>query len=141
MGKIKDIIEFFTKYEFFRFVLIGGTATLIDWILFYIFSIKLNIYYQLSLVMSFSVSVCFNFIFTKMFTFKNKSKKHLKQFFIYLSISLISLVLSMGIMFIFVEKVLLDKMVSRVFTTGIVLFVNYVVHKNLTFNKKIFSQD
>lgn len=125
--------------QFAKFALVGGIATGIDWGLFYILALKLNLYYQLSLIISFSSSAIFNYSFNKIFTFKSKSKKIIKQFFTFFVLSIIALLLSMLLMFIFIEVVSLEKMFSRILTTAIILFFNYAVHRSITFNKRFFS--
>jgi len=135
---IKSIYKSLTKFEFIRYVLVGGTATLIDWILFYIFALKLTFHYQIALIISFSTATLTHYILSKKFTFKCQSKKILKQIFLFFMISIISLSISIFIMFIFIDLILISKMLSRVLTTGILLIVNYLIHKNITFNKKFF---
>lgn len=133
MNKIKNLISYFLKHEFIRFLIIGGIATIIDWSIFYLLSIKLGIYYQIALTISFMFALLFNFTLSKLFTFRNKSKNHLKQYGVYFFVSLVSLLLSMSIMYMFVDILVIDKMVSKVITTGIMLFVNYFSHKNISF--------
>ena len=141
MGSIKSLVNYFLKHEFIRFILVGGSVTFLDWILFYVLSIKLGIYYQLAIVMGFVIAMTVNFILSKTFTYRSKSKKIIKEYFIYAGISVISLICTMGLMFVFVELAFLDKMLSKVITTGIMLFINYLIHKNITFNKKLFRED
>lgn len=135
---IKPIYKNLIKSEFIRYILVGGTATLIDWILFYIFALKLIFHYQIALIISFSTATIVHYILSKKFTFKCRSKKIIKQISLFFLISILSLSISIFIMFIFIDLVLIPKMISRILTTGILLIVNYLIHKNITFNKKFF---
>ncbi|MFW6233691.1 MAG: hypothetical protein ACOC3Z_03445 [Nanoarchaeota archaeon] len=42
-------------------------------------------------------------------------------------------------MFIFVDILNLHRMLSRILTTGLIFIFNYVLHKFITFNKKLFN--
>jgi len=127
------------KFEFIRYVLVGGLATIIDWMVFYILVILLGLYYQFSLVISFSLGATTNYAFNKIFTFKCKSRKIISQFSLFSVIAVISLLLSMFLMFFLVDIILLEKMLSRILTTVIMLIINYSMNKYITFNKRLFK--
>lgn len=132
---IKKIIQ----SQFSKYVFVGGIATIVDWGVFYLLSEELHFYYQLALVVSFVFGSLTNFLLNKVITFQCKSKKIVGQVGVHLAISFVSLLMSVGLMFVMVEIVLVDKMISRVFVTFIMLFVNFFMHKYLTFNKRFFS--
>ena len=136
---IIKLVNKLLELEFIRYVLVGGFATIIDWSLFYIFAIALEVYYQIALIISFSTAIMVHYIFNKIFTFRCKSKKIIKQFSLFLATAIISLFLSMLIMFFLIEVVLVGKMTSKILTTGILLIVNYVFHRDITFNKRFFE--
>lgn len=133
-----NIFKEIFKNNFFKYAFIGGIATLIDWSLFYIFAVKFNFFYQLSLFISFSFASIFNFSVNRIFNFKSKSERILFQFLIYIFISLVSLILNGIVMFIFIEIIYLNKMFSRIATSLMMLSVNYFLNKNITFNKRFF---
>ena len=139
MVEKNKLISKLFKYKLVRFSICGGLATLIDWTLFYFLAIKLMIYYQLSLIISFSLSAFVNYSINKLFTFRCRSKKIFRQILLFYFIVMISLLYSMFFMFVFVDLLLWDKMLSRIFTTFITLILNYIMHSNLTFNKKFFN--
>lgn len=122
-----------------KFAFIGGLATLLDWTIFYLLAIRAEVFYLVALIISFSTSAFFNFYLNKRFTFKNKSKKVIAQLSVFLVIASASLFLSILIMIIFVEYWQINKIVSRIITTSLVFFINYFVHKSLTFNPRIFK--
>ena len=72
------------KFEFIRYTLVGGIATIMDWSIFYIFAIILGIYYQIALVISFVIVGITHYTLSKIFTFKCKSKKIIKQFSLFM---------------------------------------------------------
>jgi putative flippase GtrA len=128
-----------TNLRFVRYILVGGIATGVDWSLFYILALTLNVYYLLSLILSFSAASITHYILNKIFTFKCKSKMVVKQFFYFISISIISLILSTLIILILVDLMLIQKMISRIITTLILFILNYFMHKYFTFNRRFFK--
>jgi len=139
LDTIKQIYLFFVKVRFLRYLIMGGIATLIDWSSFYILALILGIYYLLALAISFSLASIAHYTLNKLFTFRCKSKKIAKQFSVSFSISIISLILSSIIMFALVDLLLIQKMISRIMTTFIVLIANYSMHKYFTFNRRFFK--
>lgn len=136
---MKKTLNYFIRFKFFRFSLVGGISTIVDWSLFYLLTLKLNLFYQSSLILASSAGAIVNYSFNKIFTFQCNSKKIAKQFSLFFTIAILSLIVSIFIMYFFVSVMNLEKMTSRMITTGIIVILNYFFHKNLTFNKKIFS--
>jgi len=120
------------------FALVGGFATILDWFIFYILAINFNMYYQFALVVSFSLSAVFNYVFNKKITFKSRSKKIFSQFTLFFIIALFALLISILVMFVLVDLFLIDKLISRIFTTLLIFFINYLAHSNLTFSNRFF---
>ena len=136
---MKELIKKLTKIEFIRYFIVGVIATIVDWGSFYILALRINFYYQFSLILSFSLGATTNYTLNKIFTFRCKSKQIIGQFSVFIIISIISVFLSMIIMFILIDLILLHKMFSRIFTTFIMVGVNYYMHKSVTFNKRFFK--
>lgn len=136
MREIKNIYWKGIQIKFLRYLLVGGVATIADWASFYLLAIVLGVYYQTSLLISFSVGAVINYSFNKKFTFNCKSKKILKQFSLYVLVLAMYFLITIFVMFIFVNLFLLEKMTSRILTTISTVFIHYLLHKNITFNKK-----
>lgn len=137
--KLLDKIEILLNLELIKFFIVGGLSTIIDWSTFYLIGIVFGIHYILSLLIAYTFGAITNYSLNKIFTFKNKSKKIALQFITFFSLALISLFISILIMFTFVEIFNLHEMVSRIITTFIVFIINFFMHKFITFNKKIFK--
>ena len=127
------------NFEFIRYFSVGVVVTLVDWGSFYWLALLIGLHYQLSLAISFSLGGITSYTCNKIFTFKSKSRKIIGQFSIFILLSLFSLLLSSGIMFVLVDLVLIHKMFSRILTTFTLVFINYLLHKYITFNKKFFT--
>lgn len=128
------------QIQLFRYFIVGGVATVVDWSSFYLLAIKINFNYQAALVIAFILGSVTNYVFNKIFTFRCRSKQIAGQMTVHLMISAISLLLNMGMMYIFVSSFAIAKMPSRMIITVIMLVINFFMHKHLTFNKKIFKE-
>lgn len=118
---------------FFVYSVSGAVATLVDWGSFFVMSSVFSLYYMLAVCVSYTLGSLTNFTLNKYITFKNKYAKLHHQYLVHLAVSIASLGLTVLIMYAFVEKFGLPKLNARVLTTLVVLPVNFVLHKNITF--------
>lgn len=134
----------FNKYkttiaEFFRYVLIGGTAFVIDFLVLAIFNefIFNEKYLYLSVFIGYLAGLVFNFFFSCGYVFKDGFKKiknnEFKCFTIFAIIGIFGLGLTELLMHIFVSIFILDYMLSKILTGGIVMFWNYIARKVIIF--------
>lgn len=127
------------RQEMIYYVLIGIVATAIDWLIFTYAVNHLNLYYQLALVLAYSCASVFHYIANKVVTFKCHSRKLGSQLSLYVVMSTISLLMSMAILTLLIKVFFMQKVLARIMTTGIMILPNYLLHKNVTFSKKIFT--
>jgi putative flippase GtrA len=133
--KIKKI----TNLKIFKFFNIGLISTIFDWASFYLLISIININHLISITCSFSIGAIINYIGNKKYTFNCKSKKYVKQISTFFIIAIIALLLSLILLYIFVNQFEINKMFSRIIITFIIFFLNYYVHKKITYNKKYFN--
>jgi len=131
---IKKLIDIFMSRTFILYILFGGLATIVDWGSFFLASYSLNINYILAVTISFSLGSITNFTLNKYLNFSNKYKKFHLQFILYLFIALIGLMITIGLMWLFISTFGFGKMSARIITTAITLIYNFVGHKYVTFN-------
>lgn len=140
MYKIKKY--FYSNYQkilgiqIFRYLLVGGIATIIDWSVFFSLT-ELGLYYLFALWISFILATTVHFILSKYFTFKCNSSKIKTQAATHFAVSLITLFLSTGLMYIFVDVFWFVPMYSKIVTTLLLTVVNYSLHKFITFGRFI----
>lgn len=72
---MKDFIKRVFKSKIFRFLIVGGCSTLIDFVGYMLLSIKINI--TLSKGISMIVSSIFSYFANKKFTFNNRDKTNI----------------------------------------------------------------
>lgn len=125
--------------DFLPYVIIGALATCIDWGIYSLLVIWLKWYYQIALVVAYITAAIIHYIANKLFTFKCSSKQLGSQLSIYLTIILSSLLLSMGILFCLIHFFALSKILGRILTTLLMIVPNYLLHKHITFSKKLFA--
>lgn len=131
--KIQKLIDsFFSKYFIF-YIVFAGIATIIDWASFAFSTYSMNLHYILSVIISFTLGSITNFSLNKYFNFKNKYKKISIQFILFLLVAIIGLIITILLMYLFVDVLLINKLISRIITTGIVLFYSFLGHKFITF--------
>lgn len=134
--KISSIIKW---NEFLAYFFIGATATMIDWGMFWLTVKKLGFHYEVGLVSAYIPAGIFHFFANKFITFQCKSKSIGSQYSVYIILTLSSLMISMGIIAILINLLALDKMPARILTTALMLIPNYLLHKNITFSKRLFA--
>lgn len=126
--------------EFTPYFFIGATVTLIDWTLFWVATHRLGFHYQFALIVSYSIAGFTHYTANKLITFRCHSKQLGSQLSLYLLITGSSLLCSMGIMALLINLFFLKQLLARILTTGLMLIPNYLLHKHITFNKRIFAQ-
>lgn len=116
--------------QIFKFVIVGGIATLIDWIIYFILYNWFNIHPLLANIFSFSISVIYNYIASVRWVFnvdKNKSKQ--RMFFEFIILSIIGLLLTELFLYLFITLLNMNEMVSKIIATAIVMVFNFVTRK------------
>ena len=87
--------------QIFRFVIVGGTAFLLDYAILYSLTEFVGINYLLSGMMSFSVSVIYNYILSKTWVFDTKeNNRKITEFILCVILSVIGLGINQIIMYI-----------------------------------------
>lgn len=116
--------------QLLKFGVVGGIAFVIDYVLLYICTEWFGIYYFISAIISFSVSVIFNYIASIIWVFDvDKSKSKSKNFIIFIALSIIGLGINQLIMWYGVEIIKLYYMLVKLGATIIVMIFNFVTRK------------
>lgn len=116
-----------------KFLIVGVTSTLIDVGFLYIFVDVFSIPLFLSVVFSFILSVINGFLWNKIWTFKDKSIRYKRQFTKFLFVSFWWLILTIIFMYIFTIFIWIYYVISKIFTSFIVVIWNFLLNKYWTF--------
>ena len=110
--------------------MVGGTATLLDWIIYYILCSYLHIYPLIANVISFSISVIYNYYASVKWVFNVDKKKSQKKLFIgFIVLSIIGLFITELFLGIFINLLDINVMLSKVLSTIIVMIFNFITRK------------
>jgi putative flippase GtrA len=116
--------------QLLKFGLVGGIAFLIDYGLLFICTEWFGIYYFISSIISFSVSVIFNYIASVLWVFDvDQEKSKTKNFIIFITLSIVGLGINQIIMYYGVEVLNLYYMLIKLIATFIVMVFNFITRK------------
>ena len=124
--------------QFAVYTLVGAIATGVDWGSFYCFLTLLGLDYRIAVSLSFLLGATANYTLNRWITFQDKTRQIVAQVGVYTAVSLASLVMSVALMTAEVELLKMAPMPARILTTGIMLFANYLMHKFMTFNPRLY---
>lgn len=119
--------------ELITYLFIAGTGTLIDIFLLYVLTDFFHLYYLLSATLSFILVGTLIFVFSKKYAFQNKSKKFFAQYFTYLFVVLVGLIINLVTIYLFVELFGLWYIYAKVIAVGVGFLWNYSGNKFITF--------
>lgn len=121
-------------FRFLKYSVIGGSAALIDWGLFYVLAILLDIHYLLSGTISFLLATSYNYYIgiTYLFDSTVRFAKRTEVFLVFL-ITLIGLGISLFFLFLFSSKLDIDLMLSKIMATFFSLGWNFLMRNNYVF--------
>lgn len=127
------MIKHFVSKQFLKYVLIGILGTSLDFLLLYVLVEEGHTHYVLSAIISASLVIWLSFTLNKYWTFENREKDYLRQFFKYLASHSIGYLINLMILVILVEGFGLWYIFAKVFATAAALIWNFLVTKKWVF--------
>jgi len=115
--------------QIIKFGIVGFLAFLIDYSLLYILTEYFKIYYLYSSIISFIISLIFNYIASIKWVFKVNQQKSIENIIIFTILSIIGLIINQVIMYIMVEIINIWYMFSKLFSTIMVMIFNFITRK------------
>lgn len=116
--------------QIFKFTIVGGIATVIDFVFLYLFREFCHFPVLASNTLSFCISVIYNYTASVKWVFDvNKEKDAKKQFVIFIVFSVLGLLLNNVIMWITVDFLSIYYLLAKIFATIIVMVFNFVTRK------------
>ena len=126
---IKKVKENKLLVQIIKFVIVGGIATVIDYIIFFVMHELLKIPTLPSNITSFTVSVIYNYIASVKWVFDVKKDDPKKQFIVFIVLSLIGLLINTIIVYVAIDVLKWWSMIAKVLATGIVMVFNFITRK------------
>lgn len=135
--KLKEMLKKIDWKHFISYLFVGGAATLVEWLFFWLFEGVLQIQYLVATVLAIVISTFSNWLFGRLWTFKDSQKGNvlLEIGKIYVA-SIVGLLLNLLIMWALVDGIHLHEMLSKIIATGIVFLYNYLVRIWVIYRKK-----
>jgi len=127
--KIKKFIHSKLFLQIMRFGVVGGLAFLIDSSLLYILTEYAHVYVLISSVISFIVSLIFNYLLSIFWVFDVQKKQTLKEILIFVILSVIGLGVNQVVMYFGVEVFHIYYMLCKIAATFIVMVYNFITRK------------
>jgi len=117
--------------QFFRYLFVGGIATVVDWGILFLLTDIAKIHHLVSAIISFIAGLAANFILSKALVFKQNEARvnPLWEFVSYAVIGVVGLGITELIMFVITDCFNQHYMLSKVIATVIVLAWNYLARK------------
>ena len=115
--------------QIIKFGVVGLTAFLIDYSLLYIFTEYFGIYYLYSSIISFTVSLIYNYILSIKWVFDVTKKQTAKEITIFVILSIMGLGINQLVMYVMVKWLKIYYMITKIVATGIVMVWNFVTRK------------
>ncbi len=116
--------------QIFKFIIVGGIATLLDWFIYFVFCHFVHLNPLISNIIAFGISVIYNYWASCKYVFNvtNKDSKT-KQLIVFIILSAIGLGITEAFIFIFNTKLGWNYMLVKVLATIIVMIFNFVTRK------------
>lgn len=131
-------ISWFNKYrEALLYLFFGGCTTVVNIVAFFIVR-KLGINTYLSNSIAWFLSVIFAFVTNKLFVFSSKGTKTtetIKEFLSFIMFRVLSLIFDTGIMYVLINLLNINEMISKIVSNVFVVVINYVFSKLFIFKK------
>ena len=122
--------------EFFKFAFVVLIGTFINLAILYLLTEFFGIYYLFSTVISFIFAMTNNFIWNKVWTFKENIKLDVgKKYLQFGLVSVSALLVNLFFLYIFTEIFGIYYIISQVLAIGISLIINFLGNKFWTFKK------
>ena len=117
--------------QLITFIIIGVGATAIDFGILALLLTTLSSHYLMASGIAFSVATVFNYLASIKWVFKSKYTNKLKEFIIFLTLSIVGLLLTQLFLYISVEIVGLTVLLAKLGVTGIVTVINFILRKKV----------
>lgn len=138
LRKQSDNFFLFNRYpvtkQFTKFCVVGVTNAVVDVSGYFILTRVFGLYYIISAVLSAIVAITWSFNLNRRWTFKSSPGNLKKQYFNFLVFNVISLALSLFLLYVAVDILGIFDILAKVFITVIVAFINFSLNRIWTFS-------
>ena len=134
------IIKIYKKYkEAIDYLFWGGVAFVLSMVLFHLFANVMDIYEQIANILSWIICVIFTYFTNRIFVFRSKIKGFknvFNEFKDFVTARLLTLVMENAILFVMIDLLTINNMISKLFGQFVVIVSNYFLSKLWIFKKE-----
>ena len=139
MNKIKEL--YFKYKEIINYLIVGGLTTVVSLATYYACVLTFldpenPIQLQAANIISWICAVTFAYFTNRRFVFESKNQNMLKEAIAFFMARVGTLLMDMGIMFVFVTLLHCNDKIMKLVVQVVVTIANYIFSKFLVFNKK-----
>ncbi len=130
-----------TVTQLFRYVITGASTFFVDYLLLFLLE-TVGVYYLPAAALSFTVGITCNFLLTKFFAFKavDPTVGPTAEVVVFVAISVGGLVLTTLLMYFFTSRLHLYFMVSKLLSSILVFFWNFLGRKIILYPGKVHEK-
>ncbi|MDU3724375.1 MAG: GtrA family protein [Clostridium celatum] len=121
-------------FNFIKFAIVGVLNTLLNWIIFFVLS-GMGVYYIVANVIAYTVATAHSYFWNSIWVFKYTEGSKAKASIKFIILNIVGLILNTSILFLLVDLFNINKFISLILTTGIVMIINYIFNKIWVFKK------
>lgn len=126
--------EIYLKYkEIINYLIFGVLTTLVNIVVYYVFSDCLNVQYMASNFLAWFLSVLFAYITNRKYVFESVSKSIFTEMFKFFGSRITTGVLDMFFMWLLISVLNFNNMISKIIVNVIVVVANYILSKLVVF--------
>lgn len=111
--------------SFIKYIIVGGSAALINWAVFYV-CLNLSMHYLAACVVSFVLATLWNFLLARHFIFHTRTHSLLKESMLVYIASLCALLIDMMVVWGCVEWLDMQPMLGKIIATGVAFVFNFL---------------
>lgn len=122
--------------QFFRYIFVGGTSFIIDFIIYFSLISFLNLNYFLAAAIAFFISVLANYYLSTSWVFNQDDiDNKILEFNLFILISVIGLIFTEILLYLFIDMWNINYVLSKIISAGIVLFWNFSARRIMFYGK------
>lgn len=117
--------------QIIKFVFVGGTATLLDFVILYYMHYQMGMNHFTAATFAFTIATFYNYYMSMKYVFKSKfdeSTRH-KEIIAFFVLSIIGLLITLAGLAVFVDWMRMDVMIAKVLVGVLVMIFNFVTRK------------
>ncbi len=120
--------------RFAKYSLVGSIAAIVDWTLFFLLAVYLEIFYLLAGTVSFCFAVLVNYFFGIKFLFISEIRfTKSREIFLVFCVSLVGLIMNLFLLYFFSSSLSFDLMTAKIFASFGAVLWNFIARNNYIF--------